>query len=58
MKNVLAFIGVIIIVGIFWSLLCESIKRDGYKQGQIDAMNGIYKYKLDTTKIIKYIQIK
>jgi hypothetical protein len=58
MKNLFTFIGFILVVCIFGVLLCESIKRDGYKKGQIDAMNGIYKYKLDTTKVIKYIEIK
>ena len=62
MKEVLGFIGILIAGVLFGSLICSTIREggynNGYKQGQIDAMNGLYKYKLDTTKVIKYIEIK
>jgi hypothetical protein len=62
MKEVLGFIGILIVGVLLGTLIYGTIKengyKDGYKQGQIDAMNGVFKYKLDTTKIIKYIEIK
>ena len=62
MKDVLGFIGIFLVIVLFGSMVCAIIKeggyKNGYKQGQIDAMNGIYKYKIDTTKVINYIEIK
>jgi len=62
MKDVLGFIGILLIGVLFGTLIYRTIQeggyKNGYKQGQIDAMNGVYKYKLDTTKVIKYIEIK
>lgn len=29
--------------------------EEGYKKGQIDALNGNLKYSVDTTKVINYI---
>lgn len=58
MKDVLIFIFVVIIICLVISLVISDSHESGYKMGQIDAMNGLYKYKLDTTKIIKYVKIK
>jgi hypothetical protein len=62
MKEVLGFIGILIVGVLLGTLIYGTIKensyKDGYKQGQIDAMNGIYKYKVDTTKVINYVKIK
>jgi len=62
MKELLGVIGIFLVVVLFGAMIYATILeggyKNGYKQGQIDAMNGIYKYKSDTTKIINYIKIK
>ena len=62
MKEVLGFIGIFLVAVLFGTMIYATIQeggyKNGYRQGQIDAMNGIYKYKVDTTKVINYMKIK
>jgi hypothetical protein len=61
MKEVFTFIGFIIVVVLVGTLVFSDVHeagyKEGYKQGQIDAMKGIYKYKADTVKKVNYISI-
>ena len=62
MKEILYIIGTIIVAAMIGVIIVAVIKesgyKNGYKQGQIDALNGKIKYKIDTTKVINYIEIK
>jgi hypothetical protein len=62
MRSVFTIIGFIIVVTLFGTMIFGSFQeagyKEGYRQGQIDAMNGIYKYKADTVKKVNYISIK
>lgn len=62
MKDVLNIIGILIVSAVIGAIIIAVIKESGYKngyrQGQIDALNGKIKYKIDTTKVINYIEIK
>jgi hypothetical protein len=62
MKEILYIIGTIIVAAVIGVIIVAVIKesgyKNGYKQGQIDALNGKIKYKIDTTKVINYIEIK
>ena len=62
MKDVLYVIGFLIVVLLFGIIIYATIEeggyKNGYRKGQIDALNGKIKYKIDTTKVVNYIEIK
>ena len=62
MKDVLNIIGILIVSAVIGVIIVAVIQeggyKNGYRQGQIDALNGKIKYKIDTTKVINYIEIK
>ena len=44
-----------LLIGFVSSVICFT---EGYKKGQVNAMDGIYSYKADTTITIKYVEVK
>ena len=58
MKEVLGLLAMLIMLAILYGVIQESGYKNGYKQGQIDAMDGKIMFVKDTAKTIYYKELK